>query len=189
MIRDTTNFKKCRATKCQKNGEYINGLCPTCAKQIHKALNKEKKFKRKTYSISKKSDREYSTSFREAKKYFQLWSRLKFADEFGMVKCVHGSIKHYTEIDGGHYIPAEKLSTCFDEINVNPQEKNKNMDMQNPITNQQYTAYMIKKYGNDAVHNLVNRSHMQIKYSSFELKEIAKKYKLMCENKIKYLRL
>ena len=187
MIKDTSNFKKCRSSKCNKKGEFNNGICDACQKQINKAY-RTKAVKRKSKSINKKSNREYPKALKEAKEFFQKWARLKFADDNGMVKCVHGSIRHYKKIDGGHYIPAERLATCFDEINVNPQEKNKNLDMYNPITNKEYTDYMNKKYGNEAIINLEKRSHLNIKYSVFELKEIAKKYSGLCDEKIRTIK-
>ncbi len=188
MIRDTANFKKCAVTKCQKKGIFVNNICDTCTKQLKKSY-KERRPIRRSAQLKKESDREHSKAMREAKKYFQMWGRLRDADELGMVKCVHGAYKHYTEIDGGHYIPADIKSTCFDEININPQEKIMNMRMMHPLVNQEYTDYMIDRYGQDEVEKLEARSYLTVKYLLFELKEIAKKYKTMCDEKVKSLRL
>ena len=187
MIRDTDNFKKCAVTRCQKKGNFVNNICDTCTKQLNKSY-KERRPNRSA-QLKKESNREYSKALRLAKESFQKWARLRDANELGMVKCVHGSYRKYNEVDGGHFFPAKYLATCFDEMNVHPQEKNKNKNMDDPIVSQEYREYMHKRYGKKAVEELEKRTHKNVKYSAFELMEIAKKYEALCKEKIESLRL
>ncbi len=53
---------------------------------------------------------------------FSKWIRLRDSDEHGRVKCITCSaVKHWKEMDAGHYITRAKESTLFDEQNVNGQ--------------------------------------------------------------------
>jgi hypothetical protein len=53
---------------------------------------------------------------------FSLFIRLSAADSSGFCKCVTcGVIRHYTEIQAGHYIHRRHNATRFDERNVNCQ--------------------------------------------------------------------
>lgn len=148
------------------------GLCKKCTLLINSGTKKRKSEK----PIKRESSRNYSKALREAKRSFQLLRRLQEADKKGMVKCVHGSIRHYTKCDGGHYVPGEKLFTCFIQDNVWPQEKYKNMDMMNPVTVLEYRNFLIKKVGIERVEWLEMASKLQIKYSVFELVEMKRQY-------------
>lgn len=149
----------------------VPGLCQKCIRLINSGTKK-----RKPKPIKKESSNNYRKALRDAKQSFQLLRRLQESDLNGMVKCVHGSVKHYTKCDGGHYIPAEKLFTCFIPENVNPQEKYKNMDMMNPLTVIEYRNWLIKKIGLQRVEWLEMASKLQAKLSTFELIEMKKQY-------------
>lgn len=133
-------------------------------------------FYKKRTPIAKKGKSNFSKTFAECKRVFQLYIRIKAADHNGMVKCVHGAILHYSKCDAGHFVPAERKSTCFEEMNVNAQEKVKNMQMHDPFVNHQYRLFMIKKYGEQAVEDLILRSHLVKIYSIVELEEMTKDY-------------
>ena len=135
-----TNKRKCRSNQCLRFGIFENGICPKCIGLMNKSVKAKKQ-------IKKASDRDYPKAFKEAKAAFQLLRRLQEADKNGVVICVHGSRKHYTRCDGGHYMPAHYKYHCFNPLNVHPQEKHKNMDMQNPITVMEYRSFLIKKIG------------------------------------------
>lgn len=126
--------------------------------------------------IKKESSRNYSKALREAKRSFQLLRRLQEADENGIVRCVHGAIRNYKGVDGGHYLPSHKLFTCFIPDNVWPQEKYKNLDMMNPVTVLEYRNWLIQKVGLERVEWLEMASKLNIKYSTFELIEMKKNY-------------
>ncbi len=53
---------------------------------------------------------------------FSQFIRRKYADENGMVKCYTcTTIKHWKEIQNGHWIPRNNLATRFSEDNCRPQ--------------------------------------------------------------------
>jgi len=53
---------------------------------------------------------------------FSKYIRLKYANKNGLVKCYTCStIKHWKEIQNGHWIPRNNLATRFDEDNCRPQ--------------------------------------------------------------------
>ena len=170
---------KCRVTKCTKKGEFTNGICDKCTNQLNK-VGKRK-------PIAKESNLSFPKALAEAKRAFQLLRRVQEADNKGMVKCVHGRYVHYSKCDGGHYIPAHYKKHCFDPNNVWPQEKNKNMDMHCPVTVKEYRDFLIKKIGIEYVEYLENTYKMTVKYTAFELKEMAKAFNHEAE-KIKRLK-
>jgi hypothetical protein len=53
---------------------------------------------------------------------FSQWVRRKFADHAGNVACFTcGKVKHWTEIQNGHFVKRGNLCTRFSETNCNPQ--------------------------------------------------------------------
>lgn len=53
---------------------------------------------------------------------FSKYIRLKYADESGMVACYTCStVKHWKEMQNGHWIPRNNLATRFEERNCRPQ--------------------------------------------------------------------
>lgn len=53
---------------------------------------------------------------------FSQYIRLKYADQNGMVHCYTCStVKHWKEIQNGHWIPRNNLATRFSEDNCRPQ--------------------------------------------------------------------
>lgn len=55
-------------------------------------------------------------------KVFSEYIRLKNADENGYVKCITcPTVKHWKEIDNGHFISRNHIATRYDERNCNPQ--------------------------------------------------------------------
>ena len=131
--------------------------------------------------IKKNSDLSFPKAVKEAKQTFQLLRRVQEADTNGMVKTVHGGIKHYTKVDAGHYLPAYYKNTCFNQFNVWCQEKNKNMDMQNPMTVLEYRNFLINKIGIHELEKLESIYKLPKKYSAFELIEMTKVWKAEIE--------
>ena len=158
---------KCRVTSCLKLTD--EGICKKCMERINRKPSKKK-------PIRKVSAATYPKALREAKQAFQLLRRLQESDEKGYCKCVHGAYRNYKGCDGGHLIPAMYLGTCFDPMNVNPQEKHKNMDMMNPRTNKEYVDWFIDKYGQKSYDNLLVKMHVKVKFSVFELTEMKNEF-------------
>lgn len=161
---------KCRSNQCVRVGIFENGICEKCKKLMNQGFKARK-------PIKKVSSLSFPKAFKEAKQAFQLLRRVQEADYNGMVKCVHGSFKHYTKVDAGHYMPAHYKNTCFNYSNVWPQEKNKNMDMQNPVTSMEYRNFLIKKIGLKQVEKLEQTYRIEKKYSACELIDMTKHFR------------
>lgn len=174
--------KRCRVTGCLKHGNFENGICEKCKVKINKSFKKQSK------PIKKESPNQWSRALRRAKTAFQKLRRLEESDDKGICLCVNGEYRHWTKAQGGHYIPAKNLSTCFEKMNVHPQTGIKNRDMDNPIVSGEYTQYMIKRYGEEAVEQLYIRSKRTIKYTSIELTLMSEKWEKEIERlkKIKH---
>lgn len=90
----------------------------------------------------------------------QLLSRLKHATDEGYCECWScDKIAHYTEMDGGHYIPKGKSSYwALEEENIHPQCKSCNgFGMKFGSAAQQYTLKMIDYYGKDFVDEMLKK--------------------------------
>lgn len=138
--------------------------------------------------IKKVSKRRYPVALKKAKELFQKLRRLEEADDNGYCRCVHGNIIHYTKCDGGHYYPAFYLNTCFNPLNVFPQEKQKNMDMQNPATQREYREFLIKKIGQKNLDLLDSTYRLPIKYSAVELEAMCNYFENEIEKQLKRLK-
>ena len=165
---------KCKVNNCTRKGMFENGICDKCKSVLNKVSKRNK-------PIRKESQGNWSKAFREAKRDFQLLRRLQEADSNGIVSCVHGKKAHYTKVDAGHYLPSHYKNTCFNHLNVWPQEKNKNMDMINPMTVMEYRSFLIKKIGLSEVEKLEQTYKIERKFSAFELVEMSKLFRIEIE--------
>lgn len=167
MVRSKKIKTKCKVNGCLTNTE--EGICKKCSKSLN-----SKKLKRK-------SELSYPKALREAKASFQKLRRLQEADKNGVCKCVNGEYRRWDKCDGGHYIPAIKLYTCFNPMNVNPQSGYANMSMNNPTVAMEYREYLIDKHGLEAVERLEKEQYIQKKYSVFELQQMKAEYDRLIE--------
>jgi hypothetical protein len=155
---------KCRNNNCMRSGNFDNGLCPKCTKSLNNWHNAKTKSK-----IKRQSSNTYPKALREAKASFQQLRRIEEADNNGIVICEDGSRCLWSKCDGGHYIPAKYLATCFQKENVNPQRKVRNLNMDDPTISLGYRSFMISKYGIDVVEQIERDKHVPKKYTVFEL--------------------
>jgi len=173
-IHQKKDLPKCKVNSCTRKGEFENGICDKCKTILNKVPKRNK-------PIRKQSPANWSKAFREAKRDFQLLRRLQEADNNGMVNCVHGRKAHYKQVDAGHYLPSHYKNTCFNPLNVWPQEKNKNLDMGNPVTAMEYRSFLIKKIGLGEVEKLEQTYKMERKFAAFELVEMSKLFRIEIE--------
>lgn len=100
----------------------------------------------------KKSKSPKGLSYYEDKLWtvFSKYIRLKNADPKGYVTCCScGQIKHWKEIQSGHYLSRRYKLYKFSEINVHPQCVYCNKWLSgNPI---EYRKFLINKYGESDV--------------------------------------
>lgn len=99
-----------------------------------KPLRAKKGLKRATYrkpakkrttrqkQPKKRKSQSLSSLKKKLDKVFSKYIRQKYADKNGMVKCYTCStVKHWKEIQNGHWIPRNNLATRFSEDNCRPQ--------------------------------------------------------------------
>lgn len=107
----------------------------------------------------KKKQRKKQTPRAKALTLLQKLVRLKAADANGYCECVtSGARKHWTEMDGGHFIAKGHSSRwALDERNVHPQTKQQNAyGMKFGTATHSYTIWMIDHYGKDFVQHMLD---------------------------------
>ncbi len=176
QFRPKKEVKICRICHLSKSQLNDNSICGTCVRSWKRNKQKPKK-----QAIRKESQNNYPKALKEAKASFQRLRRIQEADENGFVTCVHGKIMHWTKADGGHHYPGHYLFTCFNPLNVWPQEKNKNLDMQNPSTVMEYRNFLTSKIGIEKLEWLESVYRLPVKFSTFELVEMKKEYDRLIE--------
>lgn len=98
--------------------------------------------------------RRKGTSKHKAWDAFSKFIRQREADENGMAACFTcGSVKHYKEMDCGHYVPKSvSLALRFDERNNNIQCVGCNQFRHGNLT--QYALALKRKYGETILEDL-----------------------------------
>ena len=100
---------------------------------------------------------------------FSLFIRQRNADPNGMTKCYTcGVLKHYKELQCGHFVPRQYLSVRYDEINCQTQCYACNM-----LYNGQPSAFamnLTRDYGKETVEMLEKKRREITKYFPYELK-------------------
>ena len=120
------------------------------------------KKKKKLKSISKLVD--------AAAVLMQKYVRMK-ASPTGYTTCVTcGVIKHWSEMQGGHFISRKWLATKLLEENIHPQCPCCNGPKQGNMI--QYTLYMQDTYGREFIEELELLKHQSRKYYRDEVMEI-----------------
>lgn len=108
--------------------------------------------------------------------------------EFGRC-CDCGSIKEFSELDAGHFIPGRGDSVLFVEDNVHIQCVSCNR-VRLSKTNARsgispgYLRYMLKRYGEKRVSELLELKYKIVKLTENDFREISK----ICLGKIKELK-
>lgn len=107
---------------------------------------------------------------------FSEYTRKKYADEDGMVKCIScPSIKHWKEVHAGHYIPKSLgLSIYFEEKNVHPQCVACNLFMSGNLSS--YAIELRKKYGENILEELNTIKNREMKLCRADYESLIEKY-------------
>ena len=109
----------------------------------------------------------------EAAKLMQKYVRVKSADSNGNVTCVTcGVVRHYKEMQGGHFIGRKWLATKLMEENIHVQCPCCNGPLSGNMI--QYTLYMTDTYGREFVDELQRLKHQSRKFYKNEVEEIKK---------------
>lgn len=91
-------------------------------------------------------------------KLFSQYTRLRTADDRGLVRCFTCNSPHYwKDTDAGHFIHGKNKPTGFDERNVNVQCKRCNKWLSGNLII--YEQKLIEKYGKKQVEEMKELSH------------------------------
>jgi len=112
---------------------------------------------------------------KKAKQTVQKYVRLRDSDENGYCKCCTcGRVYHWKKMNGGHFIPAEWLATCFIEHNIHAQCIYCNKGLQG--NTDAYWVFMEKKYGREEIDLLMESKHLNVKHKYFDYQQIIEEY-------------
>lgn len=111
-------------------------------------------------------------------KAFSEYIRRRYADDRGYVKCCTcPTVKHWKEMDCGHYIKRDQLSTRWDERNAHAQcvDCNRFHFGRSSL----YDDFMYKKYGSEEYNKLIKMpwNNSGFKWMQFEIDELTEMYK------------
>lgn len=119
------------------------------------------------------------TPRRKALDAIQKLARVSEADDNGYCQCVScGTLAHWSEMDGGHYIPKGNSSYwSLDIRNVHPQCKGCNgYGMKFGTAAQEYTKWMIDYYGREFVDQMERDKRNTVKYYKKDYEEMTKDF-------------
>ena len=171
--------------KCKQCGKKftpfnsLNKVCGfSCAIELGKIKPVKPAYKRVASELKREAKEKlesYPKRLQKAKKVFQSWIRKRDKNQ----PCISCGTTLSKQWDGGHYLKAELYSgVIFDERNVNKQCVSCNKYKDGNVT--AYRQQLVKKIGTKAVEDLeqlANKTRFK-KWSSNELEEIKRKYKL-----------
>jgi hypothetical protein len=113
--------------------------------------------------------------------------RVQSADDNGYCQCVScGVVKHWKEMQGGHFISRSKTATKITRENVHTQCRRCNA-WPDSTTVLSYRDYMIERYGEDFVENLREESGKLKKWTREELNLIKENLKKELKNELSRL--
>jgi hypothetical protein len=115
-------------------------------------------------------------NLKKADKAFSEYIRRVDADSNGNVKCCTcPTVRHWKEMQCGHYISRKNLSTRFNEYNSHVQCRECNEFRGGNI--KKYAQFLINEYDEHVIDDLTEMSHQVCKATQFEIDEIERKYK------------
>ena len=106
---------------------------------------------------------------------FSLYIRRLYADRNGFVKCYTcGTVKHYKEMQAGHFVDGRGTMVLFDERLVFPQCYICNCMKHGDKVN--YTLKMLEKYSKEEIQDFENLKGKTKPMKWFDYQEIYEKY-------------
>lgn len=110
-------------------------------------------------------------------KIVSLYIRKRDADWQGMTACATcGIVRHYKEMDAGHFVPKTSHLIQYDERNIHPQCHKCNRYLSGNIHS--YWRFIQSKYGEDVLSELNDEKRGQTKtWTIPELEELIVYYK------------
>jgi hypothetical protein len=134
--------------------------------------------------VIKGFDRSYE--MKKADEAFSRYTRIRWSDKDGICTCITcGRMKHWKEVDAGHYRRREHQSTRFDEKNVHPQCRYCNFYRGGAEA--EHREYIDSTYGDGTAYQIEQKSLMRSKRTAFDMHMIRKEYeqklKDLCEER------
>lgn len=115
---------------------------------------------------------------------FSRFIRLRDSDEYGRAKCITcPAVKHWSEMDAGHYITRAKESTLFDERNVSCQCKGCNRFQGGKFF--EHEQAIERKFGKGTVETLKIKAGQRCKRTISDYQFMEATYKLRAETILK----
>ena len=143
-------------------------------KRSQKAASRKGKPKRKRLSVGKLKKRAWVE--------FSIFIRTRDADDQGMVQCCTcSSVKHWKEMQSGHFIPGRLNNNLFDERGVHAQ-----CSLCNVVrggNGPKYYQFMEQAYGREVIDELLRQNDQTHKWLPGELESIGQKYKALNESR------
>ena len=119
--------------------------------------------------------RSYSAAKRLLDKIFSIWTRLRFADAHGRVKCVScGRPDSWKNLQAGHFAKRSHLATRWHPENVAPQCVQCNIFKGGNYA--AYAAWGVDRYGPDWPARMVSMSKESIKWTRLDLETLINDY-------------
>lgn len=148
--------KKKLCVQClQEKYIFSKGRCEPCSKLVSSSVNKLKK-KEKKESISELK--------KKLDDVFSKYTRLRNADDNGMVKCfTSDKIMHWTCSQAGHFISRRKMGTRWNEINVQVQSVAENCFNQGNAP--EFGRRIIEQFGIEEYEKLFQLAAATTKYN------------------------
>lgn len=108
-------------------------------------------------------------------KWFSLFIRLRDSEN-GYCQCIScGAIKHYNEMQAGHFVSRRHMSVKYNEMNVNAQCVYCNYYLSG--NQAKHGIGIDNKYGKGTADKLLALSKTSKKLSQFEIKEMSDYYR------------
>jgi len=168
--------------------------CVTCGKSYYRARSQvawrgskycsvkcKGKYQRNKYRLER-TDRyaKYPKKLSTFKKW--VWKAfsdyIRERDNWECFTC--GKVGQGSQIHAGHFIPSTKSATKFDEMNVHAQCYSCNIWKRGNAG--EYAMRLIKKFGEKAIEDMVNKSNKIHIFTYSELEEMFKTYKKKIKN-------
>lgn len=109
-------------------------------------------------------------------KHFSLYIRLRDSNSEGFARCCTcGAMKHYKQMDAGHFVSGRHDSILFDERGVHAQCPKCNRFLQGDWP--RYYEFMRNRFGMDTINDLLAKNKNLTRLSEVDYQCIAREYR------------
>lgn len=106
---------------------------------------------------------------------FSIWTRRRFADENGMVRCITCQrLSHWKDLHAGHFIARHHLAGRWLPENVHPQCPADNLFRKGAYP--EYAAWGVNHYGQSWLTDMVALKRQSVKWSRTDLAQMVEDY-------------